>query len=136
MTDVLFFQTPDGGEIEVENGAVTMTPGLGVATYLSLFGGAEDGEWWANADEPDPTRWLESETLKLLRALAATSGNMRRIEEAVKRDLAWLLNDKIATELEVRVTMPGLNYIQIAIRLTVNGRTEYYPYSREWKGTE
>ena len=42
--DVLLYHTPDGGEIEMVNGLVTMSGGLETMAYLCLFGGNEEDD--------------------------------------------------------------------------------------------
>ena len=95
--DILLFQTVDDGDINVSDGLVEMSGGLGTAAYLSLFGGNEDDDgrknstatWWANLNETETTRQYRSETQNLLQAIPAVPANLRRIEDAVRRDLAW-----------------------------------------------
>lgn len=138
--DVFIFQTTDNGDIEITNGLVTMTPGLGNAVYLSLFGGNEDdpgGEdktlsWWGNSIEGIPSRQYRSETQYLLRAIPATSFNLRRIEDAVKRDLAWMLLDRAVSSLDVAVALTGVN--RITITININGN-ETLVYTINWQAS-
>ncbi len=138
--DVLIFQTTDDGEIEIENGLVTMTPGLDNAVYLSLFGGNEEDpggddrtqEWWGNLIEIDPTRQYRSETQHLLRAIPAVTANLRRIEDAARRDLAWVIPAGVASVVEVAATMPALNKVQIDV--TINGN-ETLTYLENWQAS-
>lgn len=121
--DVKLFQTDDDGNITVENGLVEMSGGLETAAYLSLFGGNEDDDgrdnnpanWWANLDEVDPTREYHSETQNLLQALPATTGNLRRIEDAAGRDLAWFVDSGVASSVGVSASIPGINRIKLTI---------------------
>ena len=99
--DVKLFQTDNEGDITVRDGVVEMGGGLETAAYLSLFGGNEDDDgladnpktWWGNLDEIDPAKQYRSETQNLLRGIPATSGNLRRIEDAASRDLAWFISE-------------------------------------------
>ena len=139
--DVLLFQTDDDGEITVEGGVVEMSGGLETAAYLSLFGGNEDdtgadgdpANWWANLDEIDPADRYRSETQNLLQAIPATTGNLRRIEDAAGRDLAWFIEKKVASSVTVVVTMPGVNRIKYSIAIEANGGESSFEFVENWK---
>lgn len=139
--DVLVFQTNDDGEIEVINGIVTMTGGFESAAYLSLFGGNEDDAggadksktWWANIDEVDPARKYVSETQNILQSLPATSGNLIKVEDAVKRDLQWFLDKNIASSIDVVVTIPQLNRLKIVVTITAIGEESQFEFTENWR---
>lgn len=139
--DVKLFQTDDDGNITVENGLVEMSGGLETAAYLSLFGGNEDddgradnpGNWWANLDEIDPTRQYHSETQNLLQALAATTGNLRRIEDAAGRDLAWFVDSGVASSVSVSARIPGINRIKLTIDIEAVGQESSFEFVENWK---
>lgn len=139
--DVLLFQTTDNGEINVENGLVEMSGGLETAAYLSMFGGNEDDDglsengsnWWGNLDEIDPVQQYRSETQHLLQSIPATTGNLRRIEDAANRDLAWFVEQKIASSVTVIATIPGLNKIKIVINIDALGEESSFEFVENWK---
>lgn len=143
MTDVLLFQTPDNGEIEIEGGLVTLTPGLDTAAYLSLFGGnwKDDGSqnnrqtWWGNLGEQDPSRGYRSETQYLLGTIPATSRNLRRVEDAATRDLQWLLDEAIASSLTVSASLIGLNRVKIEIIIRAEGDESQFNYTENWRAS-
>jgi phage gp46-like protein len=110
--DVILFQTDDGGEITVEGGLVRMDGGLQTAAYLSLFGGSD---WWANLTETVPERQYNSETEELLKSLPLTSSNLKRVEDAVTRDLAWMQGTGVASTITVEVSVPAVNRLSIVI---------------------
>lgn len=122
MTDVLLRQTNDGGDITVENGLVLMSEGLETAAYLSMFGGNEDDpgegatelQWWGNIGETEPARTYRSETQHLIRSLPATSGNLRRIEQAAARDLQWMIDGGVAESITVEASIPSLNRVLVS----------------------
>lgn len=139
--DVSLFQTDDEGEITVEGGIVTMGGGLETSAYLSLFGGNEDDDgsqdnsanWWANLDEVDPAKEYHSETQNLLQALPATTGNLRRIEDAANRDLAWFITNKVASSVNVVASIPGLNKIKLTIDIEATGEESSFEFVENWK---
>lgn len=140
MVDVRLFQTDDGGEVEIVNGRVTLDETPETAAYLSLFGGNErdDGsqateplQWWGNLLEEDRTRRLRSETQHLIRSLPAATGNLRRIEDAARRDLAWM-NDALGADVAVLATIPTVNRVRLQVTLTI-GDDRYAPsFEAQW----
>lgn len=133
MSDVLLFQTNDDGDMNITGGIVELSGGLQTCVYLSLFGGNEDDSggsdlsksWWANLNENNPARQYRSETQYLLQALPAIPANLRRIEDAARRDLAWLLSDKVATSVTVEATMPGVNQVRLQVGIGADQTVEF-----------
>jgi len=143
MTDVLLFQTNDNGEIEIEGGLVTLTPGLDTSAYLSLFGGnwKDDGSqnnrqtWWGNLDETEPAKRYRSETQYLLGTIPATSRNLRRVEDAATRDLQWLLDEAVASSLTVSASLIGLNRVKIEVIIRAEGDESQFNYTENWRAS-
>lgn len=139
--DVLLFQTNDDGEINVVKGIVEMSGGFETAIYLSLFGGNEDDDsrdgssanWWGNLDEVDPARRYRSETQYLLQAISATTGNLRRLEDAAVRDLAWFLQSDAASSVSVVASMPSVNRIKLTIDIEAKGEESSFEFVENWK---
>lgn len=139
--DVLLFQTNNDGDIIVTGGVVQMSGGLETAAYLSLFGGNEDDDglsdngltYWGNIDELDPAMQYRSETQHLLQGIPATTGNLRRIEDAALRDLQWFLDKKIASSVSVIVTIPELNKIKITVEIEAQGVESSFEFVENWK---
>lgn len=139
--DVSLFQTDNEGEIIVEGGIVTMGGGLETSAYLSLFGGNEDDDgrndnpanWWANLDETETAKEYHSETQNLLQALAATTGNLRRIEDAANRDLSWFIENKVASSVTVSASIPGINRIKLTIDIEALGEESSFEFVENWK---
>jgi len=139
--DILITQITDGGNINIADGLVEMSPGLETAAYLSLFGGNEDDDgrkgspltWWGNLDEPDADRRYVSETQNLLQSVPLTSSNLRRIEEAAKRDLAWFVSAGVASKVAVVATAPGLNRVDLSVTIEAFGEESRFEFSENWK---
>lgn len=139
--DVKLYQTDDGGEIDVRAGLVGMSGGLETAAYLSLFGGNEDDDgrdespftWWGNLDEIDPARRYRSETQHMLQALALTSGNLRRVEDAAIRDLAWLTSSNAASSVSVSASILGPNRIKLVVNVEAYGEESRFEFVENWK---
>lgn len=141
--DVLLFQTNDNGDIDVNDGIVTMTPSFETALYLSLFGGNQDDaggsdrtlQWWGDIDEVEPARKYISETQNLIEGLPVTSSNLLRIEDAARRDLAWLVNQGIASSVTVNASIPGLNRVRIDIVISAEGEETTFTFTENWKAS-
>lgn len=141
--DVVLYQSNNHGEITVDNGIIEMSGGLETAAYLSLFGGNEDCSgrptcpfsWWGNFDEIDKTKKYISETQFLLKGLPVTTSNLRRIEDAAIRDLNWFLENKIASNVTVTVSMPAINKIKITIDIVADGIESSFEFVENWKAT-
>ena len=139
--DVSLFQTNDDGEIEVVNGVVTMSGGLETAAYLSLFGGNEDDDgrkdnpktWWGNLLEINPTKKYVSETQHLLQSIPAVSANLRKIEDAAKKDLNWFLTNNIASSVTVLASIPDVNRITLTVNIDAEGEESEFEFTENWK---
>lgn len=127
MADLLLDLLPDGGDVTLTNGSLVLDDGLQTAVILSLFGGNEDDSgsdgdesrmWWGCFDEPTLANRYRSETQNLIRALPATPANMKRVEDAALRDLAWVLAGT-ADSVDVSVTIPSLNHFNITIAISI-----------------
>ena len=139
--DVFLYHTLDGGEVTIKEGLFQMTGGLPTAVYLSVFGGNSDDpglgdttlSWWNNLEEQEPAQKYRSETQFLLESLPAIPANLRRIEQAILRDLAWLLEDKIASSINVEVTLVKLNAIKVDCTIEARGIEENFSFVEAWK---
>lgn len=122
MPDVYLYQSPDDGEINIENGSVELQESPSSAAYISLFGGNVNGSaWWGDAD-------MVSATQEFIDKYAPTSGNLRKLEEAVKSDLAWMTQSPYGWAVDASASMESVNRVNIVV--TINGTV--YQYSQEW----
>lgn len=138
---VKIFQTNDDGDICFINGQAVQTTGLDSMVYLSLFGGNEDDDglqdnnkqWWGNIDEPDPASQYRSETQFLLKSLPATVGNLARVRKTVARDLKWILDNRIASSINVTVTLTDINKLNISGTIRAVGEETDFNFAVNWK---
>lgn len=138
--DVLLYQTVDDGDIIVEGGVTRMTGGFETAAYLSLFGGNEDDNgidskftWWSNLNETESDLKYVSETQYLLKSLPATANNLRRVNDAISRDLQWFLDRKIASSIDVESSIPSVNKIKISVSIKAEGDVFDFEFVENWK---
>ncbi len=138
--DVKLVQTVDAGEVNIVNGVIEMSGGLETSVYLALFGGNEDDDghndnifsWWGNKEETIEKQY-RSKTQHLLQSLPLTSSNLLRIEDAVISDLAYLIDLKIASSVNVVVMIPALNSININIVIQADGIETEFNFTENWK---
>jgi phage gp46-like protein len=138
--DVIIFQSLDGGEIEINNGFIEMNGGLQTAVYLSLFGGNDEDNktsnqefnksWWGNSNEDEINKY-RSETQYLLKSLVATSSNLRKLELTAKRDLNWMIESKLASEINISASIPTVNMVKLTIEINQN----QFEFIENWRNT-
>lgn len=126
--DILHFQTNNDGDISIETGMAVMTGGFETAVYISLFGGEAD--WWGDIGDASPN---VSETAKLIENIPAIPANLVRINDAVRRDLQWILDKKIANRIDVDVTMPGVDRVAIFVTIAAIGGESEFDFVENWR---
>lgn len=145
MSDILLFQTADGGNIIIENNNdVQLTGGFETDFFMSLFGGNEDDNgsagnkksWWGNLLEDDPAYQFRSRTQNLLISLPLVSGNIRKIEDAVKIDLKPYIDSGAITELSVAVSITGPRRVKIIITALADGNEINITFLANWQAME
>lgn len=142
--DVRHFQIFDGGEISVVDGVVEMNGGLETTAYLSLWGGNEDDNgrdghnktWWGNLSETQADRKYVSELQHLVQSLPLTIENLRRAEDAAKRDLAWMITSGAASRVDVTARIPALNTLELDIEIEALGEEINFVFSENWKAEQ
>ncbi len=132
MTDVLLFDQPDGGNLEIAEGRVRLTNNFETAGYLALFGGNErdsgsDGdlprEWWGNKIERVPARRYRSEFQNMLATVPVTPSTLSRFKDAAERDLAFFLEEGLATAMQVSTRITAPKRISLRAIIEANGAT-------------
>jgi len=138
--DVKLFQTDDGGDISVIDGIVEMSGGLETSVYLALFGGNENDngaqlsadKWWGNNSEVSERQYV-SKTQFLLQSIPVNSANLRRLEDAAKNDLKYLLDLKIASSVEVFASLPSINYVNLNVKIQAQGIESEFNFTENLK---
>jgi len=129
MSDILLFQTDDGGEIELINGFVTLTDELETAAYISLFGGET---WFGNELQETDSSKIESTTGKVINETPPGSGGLLIIEDAARADLAWLITENLASSVDASATLTGSTLdLEITIEYD-SGETVILNFEQNW----
>ncbi len=142
MTDVLLYNTDDGGDINVRDGIVELSSGLVTAVYISIFGGnvEDDGrsnnenQWWANFVEDEPSRHMRSRFQHFVHRLPPIPINLRRLEDAARQDLQWLIDDGVATEIRLTASIPQYNHVRLDISVVADPGQTNILYITNWQG--
>jgi phage gp46-like protein len=132
--DLLLEDTPDGGEISIENNLFVSDRSFKTAVYLSLFGGNKDDNgkvknkftWWGNT-LPGVT---ESEKLisrfqAVIFGLPMTTKNIQSAENAANLDLKWVISDGIADDVIVSGRAVTRNQFALTVNIQSKGNSIY-----------
>ena len=109
MTDVKMTLDENGGDFLIEGNEVIMTDGPETDLLHALFGGTDDPQWWGNL--VNNAEYI-SETQKIMKNTPLTSGNLIRIEAAIRKDISKAGISEIG---EVQLSIPSPNVIQFAM---------------------
>lgn len=127
--DVLFTDSPDGGQISIENGLIACDKGFATAVYISLFGGNEEDSglvknnkgFWGNCLGEKDTQ-LVSKFQHFIKTCPLTPKNLIAACDAAKSDLEWMIKDEIATDIEV--TGRILSFIEADFHIVISNGNE------------
>jgi hypothetical protein len=130
VVDILAIETGNGGDMLLRGRDIATAFGWENMVYLALFGGnpnystprtRPNGEqafdWWGNGliAPTDTTAQFNSLTENALNTIALTSAGRVLIEDAVKKDLAFM---RAFANLTIAVTITGVDRLQIAIKIS------------------
>lgn len=120
MTDLLIYESGNGGELLLRGNDLAGVNGYENAGYLAQFGGAE---WWGNYMTDQP---YNSQTEIALQTNALSSAGRLAIEQAIKADLEFL-KDISGTTATVQTSIAGVNRLDSLIN--INGKQFYLQYN-------
>ena len=123
--DLLLYDTPDGGDIQIENGLFVSEKKFSTAVYLSLFGGNKDDpakvknnkEWWGNLLNITKNEKLRSRFQNIIFGLPMTVKHIHEAEMAAAMDLNWFIKEKIADEINVYGQAIGKNRFNLKVEI-------------------
>jgi len=132
--DLLLYDTPDGGDIRVEEGLVASDRAFSTAVYISLFGGNKDDSgrvrnrrtWWGNTLRGvSESRRLASRFQAIVFGMPMTAKNILDAEEAARLDLSWITSEKIADKITADGRAEARNRFSLEIKISAAGETVY-----------
>ena len=127
MINESIYEDGNGGQKFIKNNDIATTESLATLSYIAMFGGNKEAstvkenvvtelnfDWWGNYRTDPSSKWINSETERLLQGIALTSGTRIDIENAAKRDLKKL---EQYGDVEVSVTFPNINQVKIEVTI-------------------
>lgn len=119
--DLYIYLTPDGAEIEVNNGEPVMDGGFESAVLLSLFESAEKDHWMNEYMSEDEK--IRGNFYSFIKSSPKNKNTMRKAEELAKLDLQWFIDSGTADEIEVEITSKSHIRIDMEINILADGNT-------------
>lgn len=132
--DIFLIETPDGGDIVLENGTIKPCKDFSTAVYLSLFGGNKDDAgavknrhtWWANTLKETPEdEKMVSRFQAVIAGLPLSVKNIRKAETAAALDLEWLKSEGAADEVIADGETKGKNTFVLKVEVKNKGQRLY-----------
>ena len=121
MTDLLFYETGDGGDLLLRGNDFAQVFGVENTPYLAMFAGSD---WWGNYTLPTD-RQIQSKTEDAIRNTPLSSAGRLSILDAVDADLTFLSGIP-GTKESVDISVVNSNRLDMVIK--VDGKT----FSYEW----
>lgn len=147
--DIALVETGSGGDFQKIGNDLAVIYGRENNVYIALFGGNVEestpavdkkerlaADYWANNlfYRNQPVKQLNSKTERTLNTTALNSSGRIKIENAVKEDLQFLVNQGVL--VAVTVTLPGINTVKIEVLTTYkDGERRVTLVNYEKKGT-
>ena len=134
--DIFLFPILEGtGNISIVDGEPIMDEGFETAVYISLEG--DNGDGWFGNEYLEEDQRIVSTFAEFRKGAALTSSAILTAEELIQDDLAWMINQGIATEITVGVSIVGHNRVQIDIEILIeNDKVALSPFQLNWKAQE
>jgi phage gp46-like protein len=132
--DLLLEDTPDGGDIRIEDGLFVNDRSFNTAVYLSLFGGNEDDNgkvknmktWWGNTlGGVSENEKLVSRFQSVISGLPMTAKNIQDTENAAELDLKWVIDEGIADKIVVSGRAVTHNRFSLSVDIQNRGESIY-----------
>ena len=140
--DLLLIDTPDGGDIVIEEGIFWGDQALATPVYISLFGGNKEDAgkiknnktWWGNTIEG--TREEEkivSRFQHIITSMPLSIKNIKAAEAAAIIDLQWIIDMGIADKIESECQTKEKNIFILVIKVLKDFNTVFEnSYSALW----
>ena len=116
LGDPLIVDLGDGGDLAIQGGQPTMSSGIENAVYLSLM---VEPNWWGNDIDPANPGVIGSYNfLPLTKGQKLTASLLGTVEEAIKADLKWMLDDGVASSVDVDTEIQNVTWLAVKMTIT------------------
>ena len=143
MSDLKLTWNGWGADATVEGHDLVFEDGMATAVILSLFldararaddalpdGGTDRRGFWAATVAPAVVRDRTGSRLGLLSRENTLPDVLRRAHDYAAEALRWLVEDGVASRVDVSAAMPRLGLLSLAVNITlVNGESSTYAFS-------
>ncbi len=132
MSDI-YLKTQKIADMVIINGLPQLTDGLDNAVYLSLF----MPDYWGN-DIADDDQKYDSEIPVIMAEQTLTNQTRLDIIEAAKNALNWMLDNGIASNIDVIAEIPEIGRLYLAVTITEPEQEDpsTFAYSLNWDAQE
>jgi phage gp46-like protein len=130
MSDLFLKPTEFGGEVEYDSrNDFILTDGLFTACYISLF----SEPYWGNSIMPTEARLLSELSQLFERPISSSTRNIAI--RTTERALNWLIENDIASEIQVDCEIQNVSSIYIVVRiLEPDENIQEFGYKLNWRG--
>lgn len=143
MSDLKLTWNGWGADATVEGHDLVFEDGMATAVILSLFldararaddalpdGGTDRRGFWADTVPPAAERDRTGSRLWLLSREKTLPEVLRRAHDYAAEALRWLVDDDVASRVDVSAAMPRLGLLSLAVNITlVSGESSTYAFS-------
>lgn len=127
MSDLYLSYTDDGVDIVLVNRDARTTSALEVAVFLSLF----TEQSWSDMTASGRERYI-SRIPSIMRTSTVTNQTRVAIINAAKDALAWMIDDGIATDLEIDATIASARRIDLSVVIIQPKGEQSLTYGVNW----
>jgi phage gp46-like protein len=130
MSDLYLKPTEFGGEVEYDSrNDFVLTDGLFTACYISLF----SEPYWGNSIMPTDSRLVSQLSQLFERPISSSTRNIAI--RTTERALNWLIENDIASEIQVDCEIQNVSSIYIVVRITEpDENIQEFGYKLNWRG--
>jgi phage gp46-like protein len=130
MSDLYLKPTEFGGEVEYDSrNDFVLTDGLFTACYISLF----SEPYWGNSIMPTEARLVSQLSQLFERPISSSTRNIAI--RTTERALNWLIENDIASEIQVDCEIQNVSSIYIVVRiLEPDDNIQEFGYKLNWRG--
>jgi phage gp46-like protein len=130
MSDLYLKPTEFGGEVEYDSrNDFVLTDGLFTACYISLF----SEPYWGNSIMPTEARLVSQLSQLFERPISSSTRNIAI--RTTERALNWLIENEIASEIQVDCEIQNVSSIYIVVRIIEpDDNIQEFGYKLNWRG--
>lgn len=139
--DVLFVDSPDGGDLVLKDGLIECDKSFKTAVFISLFGGNIDDpaviesskSWWGNSIGDKETE-VRSRFQFIISGLPLSTKNMKLAAEAIKIDLEWMIESKVCDDIQISGIIADFKTADFTVNILVNNElTDSIEFKVNWE---